>query len=277
MTVPELWSAFRRLTAARVALGRTGASLPTSAQLAFQLDHARARDAVRYHADLGAVAATLEARGITTVTVHSAATDRNSYLQRPDLGRQLDEAGRTRLQAVAADPVDLALVIADGLSGFAVERHAAGLAAELHRRLSAAGWRLAPVILVRQGRVAVGDDVGALLRARLVLVVLGERPGLSSPDSLGAYLTWDPRPGRTDAERNCVSNIRPAGLAPERAADRLLGLLEAARRLGRTGVGLKDGAGGIEGFRDSGVEGLRDSGVERLADSGNHKLRGEEP
>lgn len=266
MSAPDTWSRFRALTPARVALGRSGDSLATSAQLAFQLAHARARDAVRHEADLARVAADLARNGIVSLEVHSSAGDRDQYLLRPDLGRQLDVAGRERLGRAAAEPVDLVIVIADGLSGFAVEHHAAALVAGLHPRLSPPGWRLAPVVLVRQGRVAVGDGIGAALRARLALVLIGERPGLSSPDSLGAYLTWDPRPGRTDAERNCVSNIRPEGLPLARATDKLDWLIHQARRLERTGVGLKEESG-MGGFRDLGIGGLRDSGTPGTGES----------
>jgi ethanolamine ammonia-lyase small subunit len=229
---PDPWAALRALTPARIALGRAGQSLPTRAHLEFQLDHARARDAVHQALDARRLGDALAVSGLETLEVRSAAADRATYLQRPDLGRRLEPASRDTLTAAAEpDGVDAVLVVADGLSARAAQSHAPPLLAALVPRLREAGWRLAPAVIALQARVALGDEIGALLRARLLLVLLGERPGLSAPDSLGAYLTWDPRPGRTDAERNCVSNIRPEGLAPELAVDRLYHLmLEAARR-----------------------------------------------
>ncbi|MBX3606872.1 MAG: ethanolamine ammonia-lyase subunit EutC [Piscinibacter sp.] len=234
------WSGLRRLTPARIALGRSGVSQPTAPQLAFQLAHAQARDAVHRRLDGAAVAAAVEALGLPTLALHSAAADRPIYLQRPDLGRRLDAASAQRLQALApAGRVDLAVVIADGLSALAVERHAAPLVGLLHALLGDA-WRWAPVAIVEQGRVAVGDPIGEALAADLVVVLIGERPGLSSPDSLGVYVTWAPLPGRTDAERNCISNVRPEGLPLGDAAQRLAWLLNEARRRRLTGVALKD-------------------------------------
>lgn len=235
------WSALTRLTAARIALGRAGGSQPTRAHLAFQLAHAQARDAVHHAADLDTVALRLTEAGLVPVRVESAATDRTSYLQRPDLGRRLVPSGAARLQALApAGGCDLAIVVADGLSGFAAESHAAPVASRVAARVVAAGWRLGPLAIVTQGRVAIGDEIGQVLGARMVLVLIGERPGLSSPDSLGAYLTWAPRIGRSDAERNCVSNIRPEGLPYALAAHKIAWLLAGARRLGASGVVLKD-------------------------------------
>jgi ethanolamine ammonia-lyase small subunit len=237
---PDPWHALRSLTPARIALGRVGASLPTRAHLDFQLAHARARDAVHDRLDVARLREALREAGLDSVAVRSAAPDRHTYLQRPDLGRRLAPESREHLTGLAGDQVDAALVVADGLSARAAAAHAVPVLAALAARLADAGWRLAPVVVAEQGRVAIGDEIGAALRARLVLVLLGERPGLSAPDSLGAYLTWDPRPGRTDAERNCVSNIRPEGLVPAHAADRLVTLmLEAARRR-LSGIALKD-------------------------------------
>lgn len=241
LTPADPWAPLRALTAARIALGRAGTSLPTGAHLAFQLAHAQARDAVHHATDFDAIAAALRAGGAAPLVVASAAPDRLTYLQRPDLGRRLG-AGEAAGLAGVAQPggVDLAVTIADGLSGVAVERHAAPLLLELAATLAALGWVLAPPVLARQGRVALGDEIGAALGARLALVLIGERPGLSSADSLGAYLTFDPRPGRTDAERNCVSNIRPDGLPVPAAARKLAWLLTEARRRRFTGVTLKD-------------------------------------
>lgn len=333
------WSQLRRHTPARIALGRSGASLPTAPHLAFQLAHARARDAVHHPFDIDATATAIEVLGLATTALHSAAADRAEYLQRPDLGRRLDAGSAASLDALAAgspapaEPLTLTIVVADGLSALAVERHAppfiAALLAELRRwpmlsstsrrvgeksvtgatdvadasgatdktgktdataatdaadatgtadtaAVTAAtgttdatyatgvegirgidahvrstgdalpntadkdGWRHAPVCLVREGRVAIGDEIGGRLGAALVVVLIGERPGLSSPDSMGCYLTWAPRVGRSDAERNCISNIRAEGLPPAAAAARAAGLVRAARHRCLSGVALKD-------------------------------------
>ncbi|GAP37494.1 ethanolamine ammonia-lyase, light chain [Piscinibacter sakaiensis] len=248
--VPNPWEGLRRFTDARIALGRAGVSQPTAPQLAFQAAHAQARDAVHLPLDAAAMRAALQPLGPGLVELRSAAADRRTYLQRPDLGRRLDAPSAAVLDACADEQlpppqadgrrVDLAIVVADGLSALAVHRQAEPLLSALLPLLAAEGWALAPLLLVHQGRVALGDEVGERLGARLVLVLLGERPGLSSPDSLGAYLTWAPAIGLTDAARNCVSNIRPAGLAPPLAAQRLAWLLREARRRGLSGVGLKD-------------------------------------
>lgn len=235
------WTALRRHTDARIALGRAGVSLPTAAHLAFQLDHARARDAVHLPLERSALHAALaQASGLEVLDLHSAAADRLEYLQRPDLGRRLDDAARAQLAArpTAATGFDAVFVVADGLSARAVHEHAAALLRALLPRLD--DWTLGPLALVEQGRVAIGDEIGAALAARLVVVLIGERPGLSSPDSLGLYLTWSPRPGRSDAERNCISNVRPAGLPYPAAAHRLAHLMNEARRRASSGVGLKD-------------------------------------
>jgi ethanolamine ammonia-lyase small subunit len=243
--VPASWERLRRFTDARIALGRAGHSQPTSAHLAFQLAHAQARDAVHLPFEPDALAQALQALGLSTLRLHSAAPDRATYLQRPDLGRQLDLASRERLLAHRGTrpAPDLAFVIADGLSALAVMRHAGPLMDALLHRLRedpAQHWTVAPVALVEQGRVALGDEVGEALGARTVVVLIGERPGLSSPDSLGIYFTWAPRPGRRDAERNCISNVRDAGLPPARAAAKLHALLAQARQRQLSGIGLKD-------------------------------------
>jgi ethanolamine ammonia-lyase small subunit len=251
MSEMDSWQALRQFTAARIGLGHTGASQPTRAQLDFQLAHARARDAVRHALDTAALAQALALAwpgAPFPLLLHSAAADRNVYLQRPDLGRQLDAPSRALLSALRSGgvherPYDLAVVVADGLSSLAVERNAAPLLQVLRSRLETAGWVLSPVAIVEQGRVAVGDEVGELLGARLVLVMIGERPGLSSPDSMGLYLTWAPRVGLTDERRNCISNVRPAGLGVEEAAEKLHWLLLEARRRELTGVQLKDETG----------------------------------
>jgi ethanolamine ammonia-lyase small subunit len=223
----------RSFTPARVGLGRTGHSLPTAELLQFQLDHARARDAVYQELDASSL-------GVEHLLLHSAAPDRATYLRRPDLGRVLDEKSRALLER---GNFDAAIVIADGLSATAVHRHAVPLLEALMPRL--ADWKLAPLVVALEGRVAIGDDIGARLGARQVVVLIGERPGLSSPDSLGIYLTWDPRPGRTDAERNCISNVRTEGVGYDLAAHKLYFLMSEARVRKLSGVGLKENALGI--------------------------------
>ncbi len=243
--LPEL----RDLTHARVALSTAGNTLATTEVLAFQLSHALARDSVHASLDFDSLERQmtealplLRERGIGTVRLRSNAADRSSYLRYPHLGRTLHEDSAAQLKPV---PCDLSIVVADGLSSRAVERHLIPLLGHLLPLLFEPAWpdrawSLAPIALVEQGRVAIGDPIGAALGARCSLVLLGERPGLSCADSLGAYLTWSPHPSRTDAERNCVSNIHDAGLRPEVAAGRLLRLMEGARALGCTGTALKD-------------------------------------
>jgi ethanolamine ammonia-lyase small subunit len=233
----------RDYTSARVELGRAGVSLPTRALLEFQLAHAKARDAVHLPLAVNSLVLELKQKGIDSVSLSSAARNRDEYLKRPDLGRRLSDDSRARLAGLRSE-YDAAFVIADGLSALAVHRHAAPLLDLLLRDLD---WRIAPVAIVEQGRVAIGDEIGEALGARMVVVLIGERPGLSSPDSLGAYLTWQPRPGRTDAERNCVSNIRAEGLSYEVAAHKLLFLMNESRRLKLSGVGLKENARSVGG------------------------------
>ena len=216
----------RAYTPARVALGRTGNSLPTAELLRFRLDHARARDAVYEPLDPASL-------GVPHILLHSAAADRATYLRRPDLGRRLGECQLER------GDYDAAIVIADGLSAPAVHRHAVPLLDALHRDET---WRMAPLTVVLQARVAIGDEVAQRLGARMVVVLIGERPGLTSPDSLGIYLTYDPRPGRTDAERNCISNVRPEGISYELAAHKLQFLMREALVRKLSGVGLKEDA-----------------------------------
>jgi ethanolamine ammonia-lyase small subunit len=234
------WVALRRLTPARIALGRTGASLPTREVLAFAHAHAQARDAVTTPFDSARLAGDIAALGLAVLEVESAAPDRPTYLRRPDLGRRLSPESRARVEKAAKGSCDIAVVVADGLSSTAVHAHAVGVLSALKPSIETAGWRLAPVVVARQARVALGDEVGALLGAKLMILLVGERPGLSSPDSLGAYLTFRPRLERTDAERNCISNIRGEGLSYEAAAFKIAWLAREALRLGLTGVALKD-------------------------------------
>jgi ethanolamine ammonia-lyase small subunit len=226
----------REFTPARVDLGRTGHSLPTHELLDFQLAHARARDAVQLPLDVNSLSLELKQKNIPCLTLASEARDRLTYLHRPDLGRRLNARSREGL-APFKSAYDAVFVIADGLSALAVHRHALPL---LDLILAQLDWRIAPVTIIEQGRVAIGDEIGELLGANLAVVLIGERPGLSSPDSLGIYLTWQPRPGRTDAERNCISNIRTEGLSYAGAAQKLLLLMKESRRLKLSGVLLKE-------------------------------------
>jgi ethanolamine ammonia-lyase small subunit len=233
------WHGLRKFTDARIALGRTGDSQPTRAVLEFGLAHAQARDAVHVPMDAADIETQLTAAGFPALHAHSAARERREYLVRPDYGRKLDAASRaTLLAAKPATPIDAVFVVADGLSAFAPSRHAVPFLKILRERL--AGWRLAPVVVALQSRVALGDEIGEIFDAEMVVMLIGERPGLSSPDSLGIYLTYRPRVGRSDAERNCISNVRPGGLDFETAAFKLHYLMENARLLQLTGVDLKD-------------------------------------
>ncbi|TMO73252.1 ethanolamine ammonia-lyase [Pseudoalteromonas sp. S3776] len=249
--VENPWRDLRRFTDARIGLGRAGISLPTSEMLAFQLSHAQARDAVNFPLDIGEMTKSLSTiNGLCDLgkplNVQSEAADRVTYLQRPDLGRKLNEAGRNTLlntmQSSAQAQYDLAIVVVDGLSSLAVQKNAAPFITELLKQLPTepSPYKIAPITLVMQGRVAIGDDIGELLNAQVVMVLIGERPGLSSPDSLGLYLTWAPKTGLNDACRNCISNIRPAGLSYFEAARRAVYLLQEAKKCGLTGVNLKD-------------------------------------
>lgn len=240
MTADDPWTELRRHTAARIALGRAGNSLPTAEWLRFGLAHALARDAVHQPLDAPMLAEQLRQAGFDTVRVESAAPDRATFLRRPDLGRRLGPRSAGLLGSLGAQAASLVVMIGDGLSARAGQAHALPLLLELRPRLEAQGQGIGPVVVALQARVALGDEVGSLLGARAVLVLIGERPGLSSPDSLGAYLTWAPRLGRADSDRNCVSNIRPEGLGFAQAAHKLAWLLAAAQRLGATGIGLKD-------------------------------------
>nr|WP_294519915.1 ethanolamine ammonia-lyase subunit EutC [uncultured Rhodopila sp.] len=236
------WSRLRGLTAARIGLARSGAALATAPLLDFRLAHARARDAVHAPLDAARLAEEAAALGLPVLTVHSAAAHRREYLMRPDLGRRLGAEAAAAL-AARAGAHDLAIVLADGLSARAVQDHAVPVLAAALPALRAEGWRVAPLAIVHQGRVAIGDAVAAALGASAAVVLIGERPGLSAPDSLGAYLTWQPRPDSTDAERNCISNIRPDGIGAQEAAFKLVFLLRAMRARGVSGVSLKDESG----------------------------------
>lgn len=238
---PETLQALRTVTNARIALGHTGAGLPIRAHLDFQLAHALARDAVNLPLDLDALAHQLQPH--RTLVLQSLVDTQAVYLQRPDLGRRLhaDSSALLDNYADANAPADIAIIIADGLSSTAVRNHASALVKRLLSKLQASTYTLAPMIyLVRFGRVAIGDEIGELLRARMSIVLIGERPGLSSPDSLGIYFTYRPRLGRTDAERNCISNIHANGLSYTNACQKLLYLIDEASRLQLSGIELKE-------------------------------------
>jgi ethanolamine ammonia-lyase small subunit len=267
LAVPDAWRNLRQVTPARIALGRAGGSLPTAELLDFQLAHARARDAVSAPFDIDALKTGIEQLGLQTICLRSAANDHLTYLQRPDLGRRLNDASRAALEALEPTPTagegkgrgptshsersplageggmrgpEVALIVSAGLSALAAQRQVAPLLSAWLPLVKTEGWTLAPVVLVEFGRVALEDEIGALLHATAAVMLIGERPGLGSPDSLGAYLVYAPRVGRTDAERNCVSNIRPEGLPPEAAAVRIHHLVRESLRRQLSGVQLKD-------------------------------------
>lgn len=235
----------RDLTPARVGLGRSGASMPTEALLAFTLDHARARDAVHAAFDVAALREGLAALGLATFEVQSRAGNRRNYLRRPDLGRMLDQDSQRQLVDAERTPCQLAIVVADGLSPAAVDAHAVELVRDLLPRLASDGIKAGCAVIASGARVALGDEAGALFGARMVLMLIGERPGLSSPDSLGAYLTYGPRAGLTDADRNCVSNIHRAGLSYGEAALKIGWLVREGLARQVTGVALKDESGSV--------------------------------
>jgi len=245
--LPDPWLRLRRFTPARIALGRAGGSQPTRDQLAFALDHALARDAVHAPFDPASLARELSPLGLDVLSLASAAPDRATYLQRPDLGRQISPESLTQLstlnsQLLPPPPPDVVILVSGGLSALAAHRQAPPLLAALLPLLRAQGLTLAPLCLVRHARVALMDEVGEALGARLALILLGERPGLGTPDSLGAYFEYAPRAGLTNADRNCVSNIRPGGLPPAAAAEKLAALLSTALAQRRSGFALKESA-----------------------------------
>ena len=234
----------RELTPARVGLGRSGASIPTKALLEFTLDHARARDAVHAGFDVFSLISGLGGLGVQPVEVSSQARDRKDYLRRPDLGRILDPPSKHLLTNRDAGPCQLAIVVGDGLSPSAVNAHAVELVRSLVPRLAADGIEIDCAVVASGARVALGDEIGAIVGARMMVMLIGERPGLSAPDSLGAYLTFAPKPGLTDAERNCVSNIHGAGLGYDEAAVKIAWLIREGLARKITGVALKDESGG---------------------------------
>ena len=240
LMIADPWHELKQFTSARIALGRAGSSLPTKEILNFGLSHAMARDAVHLPLDVEALAASLKEIGLETLQVQSKAADRHTYLLRPDLGRRLNDENRQQLLSHhVAIPIDLVIVIGDGLSSLAIQRHAKPFLEVLFKQLPAS-WKIAPIIIAKQARVALADEVGECLGARMSVILIGERPGLSSPDSMGIYLTYAPKVGCSDAERNCISNIRQEGLAYDLAAQKLNMLIRESIRLKLSGVNLKD-------------------------------------
>lgn len=244
------WALLRDYTDARIGLGRSGVSIPTSHSLEFQLAHAQAQDAVHLPLDVEHIVEQINNNNLNPETylpilLHSQAINRTTYLQRPDLGRKLNGDSTETLKKINLnkdEPFDLSIVIVDGLSSLAIKENAVNF---IERLLSALindtqKWKIAPFTIIQQGRVAIGDEVGELLKAKISLVLIGERPGLSSPDSLGLYLTWNPKAGLTDASRNCISNVRSEGLSYEEAVKKTMYLLKESRRLELSGVNLKD-------------------------------------
>jgi ethanolamine ammonia-lyase small subunit len=231
ISAPDPWTQLKNFTRARIAIGRVGSSLPTKEVLDFGLSHAMARDAVHLPLDVDALEADIKNQNFPTIRAKSMAPDRASYLLRPDLV-QLQNHQQTK-------PIDFLIVVGDGLSSLAVARHVAPLLAEMRNHLPS-DWHTGHVVIASQARVALGDEIGQALNAKIVAMLIGERPGLSSPDSLGIYLTYNPKLGLSDADRNCISNVRPEGLQYATAAKKLVWLAKEAMRLKVTGVALKD-------------------------------------
>ena len=233
---------FKTVTPARIGLARAGSSISTDDTLAFDLDHARARDAVHLPFDSATIASQLDDRDLQSILVHSGAPDRTTFLQRPDLGRQLDAPSRQQLQSYRQqdnERYDLVMVVADGLSARAIHSNGIAFIDSFKKHSNADGWRWAPIVIASQGRVALADEIGEILNARLSIILIGERPGLSAADSMGIYVTYAPKIGCTDAQRNCISNVRTAGLRPEKAARQLQILMSAALESEMSGVKLK--------------------------------------
>ncbi|MDT3401780.1 ethanolamine ammonia-lyase subunit EutC [Mucilaginibacter terrae] len=241
-SINRRWQNLQQYTAARIALGRTGNSIPLKQSLELKLAHAHARDAIYSHMDVEGLSQAVKAYHVPVINVHSCAELREQYLQRPDLGRLLQEQSIQNLQASAGD-YDICVILADGLSAEALNENAVPLLNLVLPLLKEAGYKLSPIIFAQQARVALADHVGHHLGAKFSIIFIGERPGLSAADSIGAYLTYNPKPGLTDEARNCVSNIRPQGLPFEVAAQKIFYLVQEAFRLKLTGVNLKDNAG----------------------------------
>lgn len=238
-TVQDPWGDLKQFTRARIALGRVGSSLPTREILSFGMSHAMARDAVHLALDTDILQSQIESLGVEVLKLHSRAPDRASYLLRPDWGRRLSDESAEIIKALPQEKIDVSIVIGDGLSSLAVQKHAAPMLQAIQQTMPSE-WKLGPVVIASQARVALADEVGELMHARMVILLIGERPGLSSPDSLGLYLTYQPKVGCSDADRNCISNVRPEGLNYEAAAKKLMWLAQESMRLKVSGVALKD-------------------------------------
>jgi ethanolamine ammonia-lyase small subunit len=237
------WRKLRRYTDARIGLGRTGISQTTDAHLQFQLDHANARDAVHISLNAELITTSLFTVGLSSILLNSQAENRTVYLQRPDFGRKLNEESVERIKTIKhqqTNNAEAVIVIADGLSSTAVQRHAVKLADTINKALLEQKVTVSPICIVGQGRVAIGDEIGELFNAKIMIMIIGERPGLSAPDSLGIYYTYNPIKGLTDANRNCISNIRPAGISIDGATAKLIWLINESLKKGVSGVNLKD-------------------------------------
>lgn len=238
--IPDSWESLRVFTKARIALGRTGVATPLKEVLDFKMCHAHARDAIYSVLDLNELAYGLQQFQLSVIIVASQASDRSTYLQRPDYGRNLDKPSANNLKNESSYSVDVSITIADGLSATAINKHAVPVLKKLVPLLKQSVLTIAPIVIAQQARVAIADEIGSLLNAKLSLILIGERPGLSSPDSMGAYITYNPSPGTTDESRNCVSNIRPEGLNYDRAAEKIAKLIKASLQLKLSGIMLKD-------------------------------------
>lgn len=245
-TEPDDWASLKAYTSARIALGKTGVSVPLRKSLQFKLAHAQAKDAVYAQLNMVELWTELASVGLPVYALHSRAENRDMYLHRPDLGRLLSDDSIAQLQQLNEAPADISLIIADGLSATAIHKNALPVVRSLVEKVESLGYSLAPILLVEQGRVAITDAIGEWLRPRLAVILIGERPGLSAFDSMGAYITYAPQPGLTDERRNCISNIREQGLSSEMAVDKLVYLIQSAFRMQITGVTLKDRGGLLE-------------------------------
>ncbi len=238
--IPDTWESLKAFTNARIALGRTGVATPLKEILDFRMCHAHARDAVYSILNIDKLTAALQQFQIPLITVNSKANDRTVYLQRPDLGRKLNDASANNLKNETSHSADVAIIIADGLSATAINEHAVHVVKKLIPLLKQSVLTITPLVIAEQARVAIADEIGSILQAKLSVILIGERPGLSSPDSMGAYITYQPVPGKTDESRNCISNIRPEGLGYELAAEKIAKLIKTSLQLKLSGILLKD-------------------------------------
>ena len=238
--IPDTWESLKAFTNARIALGRAGVATPMKEVLSFRMCHAHARDAVYSILNVDKLVGSLQQFQIPIIIANSQANNRSVYLQRPDLGRRLNDASANNLKGESSQSADIAIIIADGLSATAINEHAVYVVKKLIPFLKKSVLTIAPIVIAQQARVAIADEIGSLLNAKLSVILIGERPGLSSPDSMGAYITYQPSPGKTDESRNCVSNIRPGGLSYELAAEKIAKLINASLQLKLSGIALKD-------------------------------------